>query len=191
MSSLVQRAQNIIMSPKTEWPVIASESADVGSLYAGYIVPLAAIPQIAAFLSMALFLHLGLVYGLLFAVVSYVLGLIGVFIISFVAAKLAPSFGGRDDQIQGLKLAAYAYTPGWVAGICSIIPVLGGLVALAGAIYGLYVLYLGAQPVMGVPSDKALVYTIVLIVVAIIVTAVLLSIPTMILGGLLGAAMMH
>jgi len=189
--SLVQRVQNIIMSPKTEWPVIATESADVGSLYTSYIVPLAAIPQIAALISMVLFLHLGFVYAILFAVVSYVLGLVGVFVISFIAAKLAPSFGGRDDQIQGLKLAAYAYTPGWVAGICAIIPVVGGLVALVGALYGLYVLYLGAEPVMGVSSDKSLVYTIVLIVVAIIVTAILVSIPAILLGGLLGAAMMH
>ena len=189
--SLVSRAQNIIMSPKTEWPVIAAESADVGSLYTGYIIPLAAIPQIASIISMALFLHIGIVYALLFAVVSYVFALIGVFIIGFVAAKLAPSFNGRDDQIQGLKLAAYSYTPGWVAGIAAIIPVIGGLIALVGAIYGLYVLYLGAQPVMGVPSDKSAVYTIVLVVVAILVTAVLFAVPGMILGGLLGAAMMH
>jgi Yip1 domain len=189
--SLVSRAQNIIMSPKTEWPVIAVESADVGSLYTGYIMPLAAIPQIASLISMVLFLHVGIVAAILFAVVAYVLALIGVFIISFVAAKLAPSFNGRDDQIQGLKLAAYAYTPGWVAGIAAIIPVLGGIIALVGAIYGLYVLYLGTQPVMGVPSDKSVVYTIVLVIVAALVTGLLLFIPTMLLGGMLAASMMH
>ena len=35
-------------TPKTEWPVIAVEPASIGTLIAGYAVPLAAIGAIAA-----------------------------------------------------------------------------------------------------------------------------------------------
>ena len=40
-------------------------------------------------------------------------------------------------------------------------------------LYGVYVLYLGAAPVMGVPEDKSLVYTIVTIVGIIVVQFVM------------------
>ena len=40
-------------------------------------------------------------------------------------------------------MAAYAPTPAWVAGIFQIVPVLGSLLAIIGALYSLYLLYLG------------------------------------------------
>ena len=180
--SLVSRVQNILMSPGSEWPVIAGEGASVGSLYSGYIIPLAAIPPLASFISFAFLLGLGLVYGIVWALVSYVLALIGCYIIAFIAAKLAPSFGGRDDMVQGLKLTAYSYTAGWVGGIFTLIPIAGGIIALVAAIYGLYLLYLGTSPVMGVPKDKSIVYTIVLIVVAVVVTGIIGAVVGTIVG---------
>ncbi len=44
--SLVDRARNIITNPAAEWPVIAGEPASVGSLYTGYVIPLALIAPI-------------------------------------------------------------------------------------------------------------------------------------------------
>jgi hypothetical protein len=171
--SLVSRVTNILRSPQTEWPVIAIESESVGSLYTGYIIPLSAIPAICTFLSFSLILPLGIVYGLTWALLSYGLGLVAIYVIAFIAAKLAPSFGGRGDLIQGLKLTAYAYTASWVGAIFTLVPLIGWLMALAASIYGLYLLYLGTAPVMGVQRDKSVAYTIVLIVIAIIVMVVI------------------
>ena len=44
--ALVDRVKNILLSPRTEWPVIDAEPATVASLYTGYIMPLAAIPAL-------------------------------------------------------------------------------------------------------------------------------------------------
>ena len=51
LNKLIARVKAILLTPKTEWPVIAGEPTTVADLYKGYIVWLAAIPPLAAFLS--------------------------------------------------------------------------------------------------------------------------------------------
>jgi len=189
-AGLVARVQNMIMKPAAEWDVIAPEPASVGGLYTGYACILAAIPAIATILSSVLFLHLGAVFGILSAVLSYVLGLAGVYLIAFIVDALAPSFGAEKSQIQALKLVIYAYTASWVAGIALIIPILGGLIALAGGIYSLYTLYLGFPKLMKNPADKTVGYFVVTIVVAIVVYAVIWSVVGMVAIAALGSAAM-
>jgi hypothetical protein len=89
-------------------------------------------------------------------------------VVALIADALAPSFNGVKDQTQALKWVAYAYTPRWIAGIATLIPVLGALIALLGSLYSLYLLYLGAVPVMRVPTEKAAGFTIVMIVASIV-----------------------
>jgi hypothetical protein len=62
-------------------------------------------------------------------------------------------------------------TAAWVAGIFGLLPMLSFLAILG--LYGLYLLYKGAKPLMGVPEDKSMVYTIVTVVVAILTSFVL------------------
>ena len=54
--SLVARVKAILLTPRTEWPVIEGEPATVASLYTGYIIPLAAIPAVASFIGLSLVL---------------------------------------------------------------------------------------------------------------------------------------
>ncbi len=182
---IVSRVKNIITTPQTEWPVIATEQTDPPTLYTTYIILLAAIPPLATFVSLSLWGIAGFrPIGTFFfsAVAQYIFTLIGVAIMGFIFAKLAPSFGGQDDVNQGLKLAAYAATPGWVAAIFILIPAVGWIVALVGAIYGLYVLYLGIPVLMKNPQEKTLVYAVAAIVVAIVISFVLVWLRVAILG---------
>jgi hypothetical protein len=75
--------------------------------------------------------------------------------------------------VQALKTVAYSYTASWVASIIGIIPGLTLIAALAGAIYGIYLLNMGLPFTMKCPPEKAVGYTAVTIVVAIIVGFVL------------------
>src|SRR5450759_243143 len=165
---LVERAKNICLTPKTEWPVIAAETTATGSLIAGYVLPLAAIGAISAFIGGSLIGHslpfMGtyrtpMVAGLGIAVFTFVMAIVGVFIISLIINLLAPSFGGEKNSQQALKVAVYCYTPAWVAGVFHIIPGLG-IVALLASLYGLYLLYLGLPRLMKCPEDKAIGYTL-------------------------------
>ena len=70
--------------------------------------------------------------------------------------------------MQAQKLAVYSYTAAWVAGIANLIPVLGGLIALVGAIYSLVLLFLGLPILMKVPEDKKVVYYIVILVAGLV-----------------------
>ena len=49
-AKLIARTQAILVTPKTEWPVIASEPETVANLYKNYAMVLAAIPAIAGFI---------------------------------------------------------------------------------------------------------------------------------------------
>jgi hypothetical protein len=187
----------MLMKPAAEWDVIDGEQASVGGLYTGYACILAAIPAIASLVSGLLFLHMMMVAVLVSAVLSYVLALVGIFLIAMIIDALAPSFGAQKSQIQALKLVIYAYTASWVAGIALIIPILGGLIALAGGIYSLYTMYLGLPKLMKCPPDKTVGYFVVTIVVAIVVYAVIGIVVGIIIGMLMvgaaatGAAAIH
>jgi len=89
-----------------------------------------------------------------------------VFVLALIIDALAPTFGGQKNPIQALKVAAYSATAAWVAGIFGLIPALGFLGLLG--LYSLYLLFLGLPILMKAPEDKAMGYTLVVIVAAIV-----------------------
>lgn len=173
--SLMERAKKIVLQPKTEWPVIDGEQTTTGALYTGYIIPLAAIGPIAQVIGWSVFglslpfvgsYHMPIGFALRAAAISYVGSLISVFVLSLIIDALAPTFGGQKNQMQALKVAAYSATAAWLAGIFAIIPALA-ILGLLG-LYSLYLLYLGLPVLMKSPEDKAVGYTVVVILCAIV-----------------------
>jgi hypothetical protein len=195
-NKLIARAKAILLTPKTEWPVIANEPTTAADLYKGYIVILAAVPVIFAFIKWSIIgvsvpfagtMRIGMGLGLTQMLISYVLSLAMVYVLALIIDALAPSFGGQKDQIQALKTAAYAYTASWVAGVAQILPWLGMLIMIAGGIYSIYLLYLGLPNTMKAPNDKAVGYTVVVIIVGIVMGIVVGMVTAAITGT--GAAM--
>jgi hypothetical protein len=191
--AIADRVKNICLTPTTEWPVIAAEPTSTGSLITGYAAPLAAIGAIAGFIGGSIigqslpfigYYRAPMATGLIFAVFSFVMALVGVFILSLVINALAPTFGGQKDSMQALKVAVYSYTPAWVAGVLRVMPLLGVL-AVLGALYGLYLLYLGLPRLMKSPENQALGYTAVVVVCAIVLSVVI----SVIGGAVVGAGM--
>jgi hypothetical protein len=170
--SLVDRVKSLLLQPRSEWVVIDAEPATVGSIYR-YVLILAAIPAVcrAIGLSMVGYFHFSTFWTVRLAIVSYVGALIAVYVLALIIDALAPTFGGQKGQIPALKVAAYSATAAWVAGIFSLIPSLG-ILALVGALYSLYLLYLGLPVLMKSPQDRAVGYTAVTIIAAIVVFAV-------------------
>ncbi|MFZ6655455.1 Yip1 family protein [Undibacterium sp. TJN19] len=174
--NLIQRAKNITLDPKAEWPVIAEETTNTADLFKNYVAPLSAIPAIASFLGMTLIgisipflgtIRTPIMSGITTLILTFVMGLVGIYLISLIVDALAPSFGGEKNPMQALKVTAYAFTPAWLAGILHIIPSLGILGALAG-LYSIYVLYLGLPVLMKAPQEKAAGYTAVSVVCSIV-----------------------
>lgn len=174
--NLVERAKKILLSPKSEWAVIKSEPATVKELFTQYAMILALIPAIAAFIGytmigvsvMGVSFKYPLMNGLLQAVLSYVLGLGGLYVLGFVIDGLAPSFGSTKDLVASMKVVVYSYTAAWVGGILMIIPALG-ILAMLFSIYSLYLMYIGLKTVKEPPAEKVTGYFVVSLLVAIVV----------------------
>ncbi|WP_442753600.1 Yip1 family protein [Methylocystis sp. JAN1] len=163
MNDLISRVKGLILTPRKEWERIENEDTSIAELYRGYIAILAAIPPFASFLGAWLFgsrgLHPTFAAGLFRAVAQYVLSLPALFAIAFVISMAAPHFDGRSDDRRALLLAAYSYTPAWLAAIFGLIPGLRFLDVLG--FYGIYVFSLGLTRMMGVPKDNLDVFTLV------------------------------
>jgi hypothetical protein len=166
--NIVERARRLCLTPDTEWPVIAGESAPLAALLTGYVLPLAALSAIGSFVGAAM-AGLGLMTWFVLLATSLLMSLVGVVVLSVVIDALAPTFGAQKSAVRAGNVAAYAPTAAWVAGIVQFVPVVGRLLAMLGALYTLYLLYLGLLRVMKSPPDKAAIYTIVVVVVALVI----------------------
>ncbi|MGB8321297.1 MAG: Yip1 family protein [Ignavibacteriaceae bacterium] len=173
--NLVDRAKNILFSPASEWETIKSETVTNNELFTKYAVILAAIPAVAGLIGYSVFgisfgfgrITLGLGTTIVWAILTYVLSLVSVYVMGWIIDVLAPSFGSTKDLNASLKVAVFSYTAAWVGGIFHILPYLSFLAALT-SIYSLVLLYMGLKRVKTVPEDKMLGYFVVIIVVAIV-----------------------
>lgn len=186
-NGLVDRAKAILLSPKAEWEKIAGEPFDLQKLYVGYVIPLAALAAICAFIGSTIFgvsalgfsYKVPIVTGIVSAALQIAVALAMVYVMALVANALAPNFGAQQDIGQAHKLAAYGCTAGFLAGVFAIFPPIA-MLAIVG-LYSLYLLYVGLPILMKTPADKAILYLVVLIVVMIVVGVVLNVITSTIL----------
>jgi hypothetical protein len=196
--NLVDRVKKICLTPQSEWSVIAGESTSTQALMTEYVLPLAGAAAVAGFVGNSLvgrgFFLVGsfrvpIVTGITLAVFSVVAAVIGCIVISMIINALAPQFGAQPSSEQALKLAVYSFTPAWVAGLFQILPALA-ILTLLGSLYGLYLLFLGLPRLMQCPPDKAVGYTVVVVLCALVVTIVLGAIGGTIVGaGMVGAGL--
>ncbi len=173
--NLVDRVQSILLRPKLTWMAIDEEPADAASIYKNYVLILALIPAVASFIGLSLVgigafgirFRVPISSGIANMVVGYVLSLVMVFLLALIIDAMAPTFEGTRSQIGALKLSAYASTAAFVGGIFSLLPSLSVIGALA-ALYGVYLLYTGLPVLMKCPGDKAVAYTAVVVVCAMV-----------------------
>jgi hypothetical protein len=195
----IQRVQDILLRPKPTWPLIEQEPATVASIYNPYLLVLAAVPAIAAFIGLSLVgvgalgvnVHVPLMSGLVQMIVGYVLSLAVVYLLALIVDALAPTFGGKKNATQALKLVAYGSTAGFVGGIFSLLPALSVL-GLVAALYSVYLIYTGLPVLMKCPPEKAMAYTAVVVVCGLVAMLVLGAVLSLLVPrgglGLMGAA---
>jgi hypothetical protein len=187
--NIVQRVKDILLKPKETWQEIKGEPSTVSELYTSYAVWLAAIPAIASFIGLSLIgfsaltfhYRMPLVRGLSQAVVSYVLTLVGIYIVALIIDALAPSFGSQKNQVKAMKVAVYSWTASWISGILMIIPALSPIMMLC-SLYSLYLFYLGLPVLMETPKEKALGYFIITIIVSLVVFILIGAITSQLFG---------
>lgn len=178
---MYNRIINILLKPTSEWQIIANEPSSVGGLFGGYAIPLSVIQAITAVVALG-FLGIGaeiiemgglsitLADTAMRAFVGFVAGLALLYALAFIGSMIAPSFNGTADIVQSLKLFTYSSTPSWVAG--AMLPffmssmglaIVVSLLSFASIGYAIYLIYIGAGPVMGIPQEKLAGFTVVVI----------------------------
>lgn len=161
--NLVERVKGILLSPRTEWPKVAAEPMSAQQIYTSWVMILAAIGPVAIAIGWGMTMGFGI--SLRFAIANYLIMLLMTAIIALVVDALAPHFGGSKDFVAALKLSAFSYTPAFLAGVFHLLGSLGGILVLIASLYAWYLFYLGAPVLRKCAEDKALVFTIVIVVI--------------------------
>ncbi len=171
---MIERIKRLILSPTAEWQAIEAEPMTAMGIFTSWVVPLAAIGPISLLIGGALFgygiWHPPLSFFISLAISTYVMSLVGTFLLALIVDALAPSFGATKNPVAAMKVAAFSYTAAWIAGIFNLLPALG-ILSIVG-VYSLYLLWLGLPLLMKPPAEKATPYFAVTLVVAVIVTFV-------------------
>ena len=160
---LTARIKNIVFTPRLEWRVIQAEPTSISRLYSGYVMPMAAFAAVMSFIRMSVVgvdvptggtIRVPFASGVFTSLLTFVMSLIGLYLVGLVINGLASVFGGRPDQRQALKTAAYALTPAWLGTALSFLP-MGSLLQFIAGLYGVYVLYIGLPIMMQAKEDGA------------------------------------
>ncbi|HLP58006.1 MAG TPA: Yip1 family protein [Candidatus Deferrimicrobium sp.] len=177
-NAIIKRVIGIITKPSIEWVVIKENKLmTVSDMFLKYAIVLAAIPAIAGFIGNALIgtSYMGFTVrypvssALIWAIMTYIMQLVGAFLVGVIIDALATTFGAQKDMVESMKTAVFSFTAAWVSSILLIIPALGVLVMVVGGLYSLYLLYLGIKIVKNPPQDKLMGYFIVSLIITIVV----------------------
>jgi hypothetical protein len=180
----ISNAKEIILHENAEWTRIMSEENDKQSLLRyGMVLILIAYALMLVFsllftMNVAFIGAFSTTYIITSVVIQFALGIASLYFIPAILAALAPSFGGKNDSMSALKLFVFAATPSWIGTALSRIPVLGWLVALAGAIYAIYLFWQHVAEAMSIPAEKKVGYVIVSVVVLAVIFFVIGAIGT-------------
>ena len=186
MKEIFERARALISKPVETWQAIKSEKVSVQDLFINYAAPLALIPAVSGLIGLSIvgvrmptgiLVRAPFMEALAGAVLGYIFHLLGILAGIWLVNLLAPYFKSRPDFNSAAKLVIYSMTPVWLLGVISIIPGLGVLQILG--LYAIYLLYLGLPVLMETPREKAIIYTVLIMVAWLLVSLVL----TIIVGG--------
>ncbi len=162
--AMIDRIRGIVTEPAHEWSSIAAEPATAMSVYTGWILMLAAIGPVAMLFGYS---ELGVSWALRVAVSAYVTALVVPAVLALIVDVIAPSFGGERDYVASLKLVAYSCTVVWLAGILHLLGAFAQLVMWVVAVYALYTFFLGAPVLRKCSADKAIPFTLIVVLCAI------------------------
>lgn len=179
---LLKHAFGLFTHPDAEWAEIRREHETPWHVYLAYVLILAAIGPICAYISTVHFgwtvgnerlVKLSPISAIQLSVLTYVAILVGVFALGWMIDWMASTYGAKSevDKSNGIALAAYAATPLFLAGFALLYPVpwFNALVLLVAAAYAGYLIYDGLPIVMGIHKERAIVYAGAVLTVALVI----------------------
>lgn len=164
-SSLLDRARRMLLSPRQAWADIAAAGPRAGDVFRSWLLPLLALGAVATFIGQWVFgsgfggfrIRPGLLGSLQIAITGLVFSLLASAVIAAIANALSALFGGARKYDRAFALVAFGSAGALVGNLAAIVPALW-ILAIAGGIYSVYLLWLGIEPMMAVPARRRLPY---------------------------------
>lgn len=165
--ALLVRVLNILIRPRDEWRAIRDEPKTYSAVIFHYIAILAVIPPATAVIDGIVFGSLAvkksslffLSYLLLPNVLWYGISIINVVITGAIITAVVRASESRWSSLEGLKIAAYSFTPLFMAGVLAFVPGMNWIVYVA-ILYSVYLLFLGIMGLAVTGKKQAIGYTI-------------------------------
>ncbi len=174
--NVIDRAKNVLITPKSEWAVVDTETTPVNTIITSYVLPMLSIGAVATFIGQGLIgRNLGpfvgstasVKTGLIGALLYVALSLISVLIVAAAIDGLAPSFQSEKNWRKSFQLSAYSMTAAYVGAIFYLFPALNILVILC-TVYSIYPLYTGIPIMKKTTIDKQVAYLAVVVLITVV-----------------------
>lgn len=175
-NKVIDRAKNILITPKNEWLLVDKEQTKPSVILTSYILPMLSIGAIATFIGQGLIgRNLGyyggntasVKAGLIGALLFVILTVVTVYIVAAAIDALAQSFSSEKNWNKSFQLAAYSLTAAYVGAIFLLFPALNIIVILC-TLYSIYPLYTGIPVMKKTPVDKHVAYLAVVILITVV-----------------------
>lgn len=171
--NVIQRATALLADPSREWQAIEREPGDPAYVLSRYVTALAAVPAVSSFVGASLVgviephaatVRAPIFNGVFGAIFGYASSCLTVLLLGLILNLVAPLFAANRGFESAFKLAAYAFTPVWLAGIFLVLPGLHFL--LLTGFYGAYILWLGLPRLTQAPARQSLSFAAVIVICA-------------------------
>ncbi len=167
MKALGRRVGNILLHQETEWQVIKDEPATYADILFHYVAILTVIPPAAAIVGRFIFdreisnnvLQSSFGHLVLTNLLWYFMYVLNVVMVGAIVSAVIAARENRWDGLQGFRIAAYSFTPLFVAGCISVFPRMGWIIDVA-VLYSIYLVYNGIKSLNGAGSKRAMGYAI-------------------------------
>jgi hypothetical protein len=188
---VVNRAKGMLLSPRLEWSLVATECTAIARLYTGFVMPLALLDALVAFIHVSIVgttepligtVRVPITGGLITATLVFLCGLLGIFVVSWIIDALAPFFGAVRNRRLASTIVTYASTPIWLATLFVPFPTLWPPLQVLAVIYHTYLLYLGLRVLIKAPRDRVLGFATTVVLCSILLQIVF-AIASTALGG--------
>lgn len=184
--ALIERAQLICFHPQDAWRAIKSETLSIKEIYVQHLVALVALAAFFRFIKGSILgysapivgtIRTGVISGLAHMVITFFLQLAMIYVFALLLQFIAKQkyFDAMIDIVGMFKLVAYSSVVSLIGALFIIIPYFGGILSSAIALYSIYVLYLGIEPMTGIQkrTQFIIVGLVSMIVVSLIIQVVI------------------
>ncbi len=190
---MMKNVFSLLYTPKNEWRDIAIQNKTVVQTILLYVVPMALIPTISAYIG-ASYVGWGLVgekivkltsdSAMLLSIAAFFAITGAVVVMGLLIKWMAETYGGHPSLDRCIALSAYSATPLFLVGFAALYPVLwvDTLLTLVAIAFAVKLLFIGVPIMMDIDENKGYLFASSILTVAMVMIIGLFAITILFWG---------